>query len=410
MPRRAMRSEDGNVLVIAVMMMTLMLVLGSTALSTVDTQTDVAKRERQHESTFNLAEGVLHAQTYVLARLGTGSDTNPFPDSCTDTSDEDLCPDDADLELSFDPAVQNDYDANTTWSTTVRDNPDGDFYSESTVEAAAHYDANDDRQLWVRAEGTVRGRVRTIVALIKVEFRSIDFPRYALAGGWFETSNNGRKVIVDSTDSLGVAVRCSDPGDGSDPPWPGCLEYDEDKGQLEPPGHYETDYPDSSTGVSSDDLQDLEDFAKANGTYYTSCPDDPNGLVVVVESGNCAYNNSTPAAPGESKCCNSPADPGVFIMKCGSVSFSGNIEYHGIVYVPNKTSPDSTTWCSSDIVVETQGTSLITGGVIIDGPGGMHAGSSAMNIQFDPWAFDDVEVAGTAGVVQNTWREIPDDN
>lgn len=400
-----LRSEDGNVLVIAIMMMTLMLVLGSTALSTVDTQTDVAKKERQHESTFNLAEGVLHAQTYVLARLGTGSTSNPFPDSCTDASVEALCPDDADLSLSFDPAVQNDYDASTTWTTTVRDNPDGDFYSESLVDAAPAYDANDDKQLWVKSEAEVRGRTRTIVALIKVEFRSVNFPRYALAGGWFDTSNNGRKVIVDSTGSLGVAVRCSDP-----PPSESCLDYDPSKGQLEPEGSYELDYPDTSTGVLADELQSLEDFAKANGTYYTSCPADPNGLVVVVESGNCAYNNQSPAAPGQSKCCNSAADPGVYIMKCGSVGFSGNIEYHGIVYVPNKTSPDSETWCSSDAVVETQGTALITGGVIIDGPGGMLAGSSGMNIQFDPWAFDNVKVAGTAGVVQNTWREIPDDN
>ena len=69
---KRLRSEDGNVLVIAVMMVVLMLGLGATALSTVDTQTDVTKKERQHESTFNLAEGVLNAQAFVLGRLGTG--------------------------------------------------------------------------------------------------------------------------------------------------------------------------------------------------------------------------------------------------------------------------------------------------------------------------------------------------
>lgn len=402
---RRLRSEEGNVLVIAVMMVALMLVLGSTALSTVDTQTDVAKQERQHESTFNLAEGVLHAQTYVLARLGTGNASNQFPELCTQDSTEALCPEDSELDLSFDEAVQNDYDDEVTWSTQVRDNPTGTFYSETAFQTAPLYDANDDRQLWVKAEATVRDRTRTLVALIQVEFRPIQFPGYALAGGWFETSNNGRKVIVDSTGSLGVAVRCSLP-----PPSSGCLDYQPDKGQLEPADHYELDYPETSTGVLADELQSLEDFAQANGTYYTSCPSDPNGLVVVVESGACSYNNSAPAAPGQSKCCNSAGDPGVFIVKCGSVSFSGNIEFFGIVYVPNKTSPDSTTWCSSDIVVQVQGTALITGGAVIDGPGGMLAGSSGLNIQFDPWAFANVKVAGTAGVVQNTWREIPDDN
>jgi hypothetical protein len=400
---RRLRREDGNVLVIAVTMMGLMLMLGTTALSTVDTQTDVVKRERQHESTFNLAEGVLHAQTYVLARLGTGSPANPFPEVCDQASVDPLCPDDADLAQSFDPAVQSDYDADTTWSTRVRDNPDGDFYSEASFDGAEGYDANDDQQLWVRSDATVRGRLRTIVALIRVEFKSIAFPQYALAGGWFATSNNGRKTIVDSTDSLGVAVRCS-----FEPPSAGCLDYKPDKGQLEPADHYQLDYPDTATGVLTDELQDLEGFAQANDTYYATCPANPNGRVVVVESGSCSYNNSSPAAPGSPKCCNSASDPGVYIMKCGSVSFSGNIEFRGIVYVPNVNS--SGAWCSSDVVVTTQGTSLISGGVVIDGPGGMLAGSSGMNIQFDPWAFESVNVAGTAGVVQNTWREIPDDN
>jgi hypothetical protein len=403
---RRLRREDGNVLVIAVTMMGLMLMLGTTALSTVDTQTDVVKRERQHESAFNLAEGVLHAQTYVLARLGTGSPANPFPEVCDQTSVEPLCPADADLAKSFDVAVQNDYDADTTWSTRVRDNPDGDFYSESGFDGAEGYDANDDQQLWVRADATVRGRLRTIVALIRVEFKSIAFPQYALAGGWFTTSNNGRKTIIDSTGSLGVTVRCS-----LAPPSSGCLDYEPDKGQLEPADHYQLDYPDASTGVLTDELEDLVSFAQANDTYYATCPANPNGQVVVVESGSCSYNNSSPAAPGQSKCCNSPTDPGVYIVKCGSVSFSGNIEFHGIVYVPNKASSEpGAPWCSSDVVVATQGTSLITGGVVIDGPGGMRAGSSGMNIQFDPWAFEAVNVAGTAGVVQNTWREIPDDN
>lgn len=403
---RRLQQEEGNVLVIAVTMMGLMLMLGSTALSTVDTQTDVVKRERQHESTFNLAEGVLHAQTYVLARLGTGSPANPFPEVCDETSADPLCPDGADLAQSFDPAVQSDYDGATTWSTQVRDNPDGDFYSEAGFDGAESYDANDDQQLWVRSDATVRGRLRTIVALIRVEFKSIAFPRYALAGGWFETSNNGRKTIVDSTGSLGVAVRCS-----LEPPSTGCLDYNPDKGQLEPAGHYELDHPYTSTGVLADELEDLEGFARSNNTYYATCPANPSGKVVVVESGDCEYNNSAPPASGQAKCCNSAADPGVFIVKCGSVSLSGNIEFFGIVYVPNKASSDpAAPWCSSGVVVETQGTSLISGGVIIDGPGGMLAGSSGMNIVFNPWAFESVQVAGTAGVVQNTWREIPDDN
>lgn len=399
--RARLKREDGNVLVIAVTMMALMLGLGSAALSTVDTQTDVVLKERRHESSFNLAEGVLNAQTFVLARLGTGSATTQFPTSCTPASTATLCPDDDQIELSYDSATQGDYDG-ATWTTTVRDNPSGTFYSEAAVNSAPRYDANGDQQLWVRAHAEARDREREIVALVSVEFRPVNFPRYAIAGGWFRTSNNGRKVIVDGTGSFGVGVRCSLPPQSST-----CLDYQPSKGQLEPAGAYQLNYP-NTTGILADELRALEDHAKASGTYYTTCPSNPNGQVVVVESGNCSYNNSAPAAPGGSKCCNTAAKPGLLIVKCGTISLGGNIEFHGLVYVPNVNSNGS--WCSSGIVVTTQGTSLIKGGVIVDGPGGVLSGSSGLNIQFNPNAFDNVRTAGTAGVVQNTWREIPDDN
>ena len=90
--RARLGREDGNVLVIAVTMMALMLGLGSAALSTVDTQTDVVLKERRHESSFNLAEGVLNAQTFVLARLGTGGLTTQFPSAVQPVLDVDALP------------------------------------------------------------------------------------------------------------------------------------------------------------------------------------------------------------------------------------------------------------------------------------------------------------------------------
>lgn len=400
--RARLRDERGNVLVISITMLGLMMGLGSAALSTVDTQTDVVAKERKLESTFNLAEGVLNAQTFVLARLGTGSVSSQFPATCAPGSVQALCPTDSQIRLSYDASVQRDY-AGSTWSTQVRDNPNGTFYNESVVSAAARYDANGDQQLWVRAHAEDSAqRERDIVALISVEFRPIDFPRFALAGGWFKTSNNGRKVIVDATGSLGVGVRCALPPQSST-----CLDYQPGKGQLEPAGAYQLNYP-NTPGVLPDELRALEDQARASGTYYTSCPSNPNGQVVVIAAGNCSYNNSAPAAPGGSKCCNTSAKPGLLIMECGSLSFGGNIEFYGLVYVPNVSSTGS--WCSSGAVITTQGTSLIKGGAIVDGPGGIVSGSSGLNIQFNPNAFDNIRTTGTAGVVQNTWREVPDDN
>jgi len=412
--RRLRQEQDGNVLVIAVTMVTLMLGLGLTALSTVDTQTDVSKRDRQHESSFNLAEGVLNAQAFVLGRLGTGGATVSFPDECNQDSTNTLCPRPAQVARSFTGTTQNDYAVGMLWKTRVRDNPTPaasatlNYYDPTTVAAAAHYDANLDRQLWVSASATVRGRTRELVALIRVEDVPVTFPNYALLAGAFSTSNNGNKVIVDASDpsSLGVAVRCTDataPKISST-----CLGYDPGKGQLDPPGRYLMGYP-NAAAIRDEDLQALEDFAKGNGTYYTSCPSNPNGDVVVIESGACSYNNSTPAATGASKCCNTISNPGLLIMKCGSLTFNGNIEFYGLLYVPNKSSSTGS-YCSSGTVVTTEGTSLVRGGVLIDGPGRMAAGSSGQNIVFDPNAFVGINAAGTAGVVQNTWREVPDNN
>ena len=409
--RRRLLHEDGDVLVIAVVMVALMLVLGTAAMSTVDTQSDVVKRERQHESTFNLAEGVLNAQTFVLGRLGTGNASNPFPAQCTSAVAATRCPSPAQLGRTYSDAVQNDYGGAVSWWTQVRDNPNGTLYSPTAVAAASLFDANNDKRLWVTASATVRNRTRTLVALIAVENKPITFPSYAVVSAYLESSNSGNSTLINAGDSLGIAVRCDKPPQSSD-----CLDYStKHGGQLTPPGAYQLDYADD-LAIQPDALADLEDFARASGTYYTSCPAGaPKGAVVVIESGDC------PAWTGNSSyCCNSPSQPGLLIVKCGSVQFGGTVNFHGIVYAPNRTTTESTgSWCSTDeIVVTVQGNAAITGGVLVDGPGGIKVGSSGGggpngkngNLIYSPAAFSNVQVAGTAGVVQNTWREIPDDN
>ena len=401
---RRLQREEGNVLVIALMMMMLMLAIGLATLATVDTQTDVSKKERERESTFNLTEAVLNAQTFVLSRLGTGNFDTPFPVQCPATPASELCPDPVRLGNSYGAGSQPDFDpATTNWTTIVRDNSGGSFY-DPAIEAAcavptapacvaSRYDQNEDRQMWVKSTALVRGKTRSIVALIKVEDRAIVFPQYSISAGFFFTTNSGNKTIVDASGSLGVGVRCSQP-----PPAVSCLGYNTAKGQLSPAGNYTLGYS-NETAISATDLQGLEDLARASGTYYDSCPANPNGAVVFVKSGNCEFNNSAPASPGQSKCCNSPDKPGLLIIASGTLKLLGSISYHGLVYMPNQQN-------SSGTVVTTGGTALIEGGVTIDGPGGLAAGSSGLNVKFNARAFEQVHTIGTAGVVQNTWREI----
>jgi hypothetical protein len=120
----------------------------------------------------------------------------------------------------------------------------------------------------------------------------------------------------------------------------------------------------------------------------------------VENAGDCRYTNSAPASPGTSICCNTQQSPGLYIVKRGKVDFGGNIEFWGVVYHANLDNS------SNERLVETSGTSAIRGGVLVDGNGGVYAGSSGDNIVYNAFSFDDIKAVGTAGVVQNTWREI----
>jgi hypothetical protein len=406
--REKLAEERGNVLVTAILLMSIMLSVGIAVASTVDTQTAQSRKERERESTFNLAEAALSAQTFILGRRGTGTSSNPYPSAGCPAAANAFCPDNANLLKSYTgDASQVDFAAgsNTSWRTDVLDDADASgtpvrFWNDSYLGVAAwpRYDKDGNRHVWVRSQATVRGNTRSIVAWVKIEDRIVSFPRYAVLSGYVHGKNSGGhggRPLVNSTGSLGIAVRCNAA------PQSTCIDLNPTKGpQLQPPGNFQLSYP-NSTAIGGDELVALEDMAKANGTWYATCPANPNGDVVYVKNaGTCRYTNSAPAAPGGSKCCNTQANPGLYIVERGTVDFGGNIEFWGVVYNANL---DNST---SERLVETSGTSMIRGGVLVDGGGGVYAGSSGDNIVYNAFSFDDIKAVGTAGVVQNTWREI----
>jgi hypothetical protein len=406
--RKKLAEDSGNVLVTAIMLMAVMLSVGMAVASTVDTQTVQSRKERERESTFNLAEAALSAQTFILGRRGTGTTTNPYPASgCVSGSTNLFCPSADTLMRSYTgDASQVDFGSDTTWRTDVLDDADAGgtavtFWKDDFLNVAnwPRYDANNNRHVWVRSQAIVRGHRRAIVAWVKIEDRIVSFPRYAVLSGYIHGKNaggHGGRPLVNSTGSLGVAVRCNQA------PQSNCIDLNPTKGpQLQPPGNFQLQYP-NSTAIGGDDLAALEDMARANGTWYASCPANPNGDVVYVKNaGTCRYTNSAPAAPGGSgKCCNSSTNPGLFVLERGTVDFGGNIEFWGVVYHANLDNS------AGERLVETSGTSMIRGGVLVDGNGGVYAGSSGDNIVYNAFSFDDIKAVGTAGVVQNTWREI----
>ncbi len=71
---------------------------------------------------------------------------------------------------------------------------------------------------------------------------------------------------------------------------------------------------------------------------------------------------------------------------------------------------------TSGDVVSLEGNSCIRGAVVIDGPGGIVVGSSNGsnrcngNVEFNANASNNLRAFGTAGIVQNSFREIVANN
>jgi hypothetical protein len=401
--RRLAREEGGWALATTIIVTTLMVSTGLATAAWVDGQTRSSTRERLNESSFNLAEGVFNAEVYVLSHAWPGSDpaTHPlspnYPTSCTPSSTSSLCPDSASLGGDYSTA---DYGSAPVWTTEIHDNDTGDtpnFYND-TSPSPMRWDSNGDDKLWVRAQATVRGRTRVIVGLVQVQQQTEDLPSSVIVAGSMSTSNNGNKEIVctrlpndpsgnscDSSSQLAgpPLLRCTG-GVGTS-----CQDFRD--GQLAPDGAV-TGY--TGTGLSADAIDRFRQRAIAEGTYFaTGCPPSPAGSLVFVENADCSYTNSTPGP------WNSANNPGMLLINSGTISFTGNQTFYGLIYGANAQN-------TTGSVVTLGGTSAVQGSIQVGGQGTVTAGSSKLNLLFDPYVFTAAKSFGAVTIVQNKWREI----
>lgn len=388
MTARRLREESGVALVVAVMVTMLMLLSGMALLAFVDQQAGQGGRERVRESALTLAEAILNAETSILPARWPGTPSTAFG-SCTQASTTLNCPNKNDLLRSFDG--NKDFAGSSAgWTLSVRDNGLGSYYDDTATQAQPAYDASGpggvpDNLLWVRAQATVRGRTKTIVALVRASTVGQNFPRSVITAGHFETTNNGNKVIVDTGSGPGVVVRCN-VGSGGPDRGNTCLDYVATKGQVWP-NSYTAD-PVTPNAMSSTEVAALRARAKAAGTWYSSCPATlPSAPVVFVENGPCQGG------------ANSPSAPGILIINSGTYSIGANDAFYGIIYCVNTTNLTGN-------VISIGGTATIKGAAVVDGPGGISAGSSAVNLVWDPNVFRVVEATASVAILANSWREL----
>ena len=394
--RSRLADARGSALIPALLITAILLGFGMASLSLVDGEQRDSRRERERESSFQLAEGVLNAEIYRLSTRWPGKVSTPYPAVCTATSTHADCPGGATLQANFSGP---DYTRPTSWKVQVRDNADGaqkNFYSESLINGSTTYnDANGDNFLWVRAEADVAGRKRVLVALVEAENVTLNFPNATLVAGKFEVSNSGNKVMIDTNGVNNewtpgdIIVRCA-LSDAN------CAKWDQGKGQIEPATIRSN--PDQPQG------------GQPRGARPAARPREGRGQLLhglrAVAGGRqrarrawCSWRTPRAASSTATTTYNSPTKPGYVVIANGTPTLNGNAEFYGVIYHANESE-------SNAMLINMKGNISIFGSIVIDGAGGLSAGSSKVNLVYNPNAFAGLKAFGTAGLVQNTFREV----
>jgi type II secretory pathway pseudopilin PulG len=399
------RDEGGWIMTTALIVMGLMATLALATYSVVDKQQEQSANSRKRETAFNVAEAVMNAQIYELAGSGwpgqgqVPGKPNNRDVACTETSTTTLCPSASTITGLLSAP---DTASGMSWRTEVHDNdaPNELFYSDTTTRAAPGYDRNGDGKLWVRAQATTRVKTRTLIALVRVLEQDEDMPHAALITGALELLNQGNKALIQAGGQL-VAVRCrpqDDPsaicaGHAYGGGLLGVLSELLSKLSVQIPGTTVVTQYGGGVSLTPEAAARLQARAIADGTNYTTCPASLAGRVVYIDgAGDC------PAYTGNA-IYNSETRPGVMVLANTSLELGGTVEYHGIIYNPNPTSTTAE-------LVRVRGNAVVDGGIHVDGMASTAIGDSHLNLQIDLNAYNALKSYGSAGIIQNTFREI----
>jgi hypothetical protein len=449
MRHATLQDERGFAMIVAIVLMALMLGLGIAALGLVDSESNRTREQRVRESTLQLDEGVLYAQSLVLSTKWASA-LNPYPSKCTSGGAADArCPNAATLAGSAGGAnfANVDQRSGATWVTKVRDNggPLANAYNPAQADLAqttgaktcpgpCTYDFNEDNQVWVQSQSTLRDgsaakprfKSRNVVARLRLEQLTENVPQVGVTAGALSVTNSGGHGGTPIIDVSGadVLVRCPDLTS------PSCVDAKD--GQVVPAPKAAT----VGNFMTAEQMARFKQRAITDGNYFPGCPTDDasgkidlSGKVVWVEgclnppnlTSSAKTVTCSPPAGMDPDCVNTNAAPGLLIWHCARADFSGGFTFHGILYMANNsdgTCPASMptrgdgTCVGSNVdnardVFTSNGGFAVWGALAVDGPACMKVGSNGLQVKFDPNVFNSAQSYGTVGLVQNTWRELP---
>ncbi len=412
--------ESGSALIAGIIVLMVVMMLGSVAVQYADVQSHQTGKERAGEAAFNVAESALEAEGTLLGSSWPSTSATAWPVCTQSSTSGSTCPESAIAE-GFNKTYAGSVYNSPTWSVQLVDDnvsgvADSNYYSDSILTNAglAHYDANGDNKLWIRASATIAGQTRTVVSMISRQSFVVDLPQNVITSGGVVTGNNGNKIIIEAKDSTSglsgtVAVRC-DPASGSPQYRDPCAGWDPTHGQLDPASNYTLGYVDPTSSyqtLSSGELEALRQSAQSSGTYYPAgtCPPFGTTGVLFIENANCSY--STNATWG------SDTNPVAIIVATGTLSISAS-QIYGIVYMANGQGTDPTnglcTAAQQNVVLTVGGSGSIHGGLFIDKCGtatiGDKGGDNGFDIAYDTAVFNGFRTYATPSLALSTFRVI----
>ena len=407
MIRMRLASQAGSALVAATMVMTLILTLGLATLAMVDTQTEQSSRERTRESAFNWVEAVLNAQTFTVANAWPASSAQAVADcswsggAVSASGGVNACPEPGLVSTTFNGNV--DAGLNPSWVTSVRDNsgsarcedtPNSDCsytWAEATSPSAPRWDQNADDLLWLRAEGTVNGDRRVLVALVRINNDPMTLPQGAIVAGSLGVKGGNKAFVYQNGSS--ITLRC--PSATST----GCYSEQKPGVNVQGPGAKQFGYDDGGHVMTEDELDSMRTRAAGLNRYYGpgTCPTTAagfTGTVVFIENANCTINHNWQINQP-------PAKPGILIVARGTLRFNGTADFWGLIYMYN-----GQEWgASDDTLFDGIGNGNIHGALFVDGAGRVD-NQGSWTLQYDPNALNGVTAYGATGIVPNSFREV----
>ena len=444
MIRRRLASEDGIVMIVAMLVLMVILATGLAIVALADSAQGPARDERQRTASGTLAEAALTAQVFQISRVWPGtSGTAATPTCWSTTPTPNTCPDPTVVSANFAPSASPDYNQCVingvpmpSWTTWVRDNGVGgvnstptSYYTTAAAGTNPSYDSNNDGLLWVGASGYTSGcKLRRFVTLMQANTIPISVPRNVITANWLLISGK-KKAIVDTTgqqaqpksirpakkgqsaQAAAVQVRCN-VASGGFPAGVGanstCLNYSKDQVKPESGSNVPSLSPTMFTPAQ---LQGFRALAMADGKYYLggsliNCPPVPtnpnpaasltgkyapagHNIVFIENAAGC------PAYQGG----NDKNNPGFLVIGQGMLTLAGKGTYYGFIYNANLGGLKSA-------AVYMTGSAVVQGAVAVDGLAGVNPATQHTAIIFDPRGFRGPAVRGNAAALTGTWREL----